>query len=1095
MTETVTLYPRINIPHSDPREGEPRTPLGIPPFAGSLTPETTDDDFFISVSQANLAAAGSIVLGATVPNAPGERLLPFWLETKGVVHLRIAFLGDPNVGASPPSSLANTKVALVPSREIGAEGLVVDDSILPINSDWLTVGNTTHTKTVPGAYAVFHGSALDGLYGNIMPLTLTVSESAPADAVNATWFLVIKSDIHLWVTFAVSEDLSDTAEDVKLPWIHVPAANATVELTGGPFSPGSTTSPAGGVSGVCNFGPGDLVIAASTTSPSDLTDSVHVLPATIVPAGSSSVQLGYTAQSGLSGLLVDLESNDPTSPAHLVGGFHNARISVHAETTFVGIADTVLVLDASGSMGLRPDGWGHGNELGATPAARRRWDNLVTAADHLAFGYTSFLMDEAGGVGRLGVAVFPDVLGKATPGWATRAAPLVPSATVSEALRDEIHAQLLAAGSAIEGVGLTPMGDGIGVGMGTTDTSTGMFEPLGEAHRRWMVLMTDGAHNAGTVHPNQFYLPDSVGDFIPKQVRLYAIGYTTAAGGTAVSLLQDLAANAFESPGTNESQYVSAPVTNNFEKDLTDTFLDAMAASIGLTPSYDPAGTLSANSPVAIHEFHLSPYDTGVGIFVDWHSRDAERIHLTLISPRRERFEQRELEQRKEFQFRALSSSSHAYISRAALAGDENGSRYGSWKLELRLRAQVERKEPAAIEPYKFSIFNRSGLRLLGGATQKRWATGRPIELVMRLQAHGSPVSGARMVANVDAPSADFGSLLAGATVEPQVFERMLGEQKRGDQLGPWALKAQAIALGQGPIQVSRARRELVFHEGPPGEYRAKLLHTGCGGVYTTHVVATGDADGIPYRRERAVVVNVEAFPDPKQTIVTYSLEARGHLTVHVRPRDANGNPVIFEPSVSPLLEIEVGDAKPVSDVVNQLDGTYTRTFVVTGGRPEVIVIYDGEVIVRPRPLPDPRTLRWMERVVAYGPHCLDDPKKALGPVKGLDDPTVQVAAGASLELAAAGRHLFATHLAVFTDRSSTQPYRVYAKFNGKRLVLLGVGHGPTELFEVPGRFGPVRSILIQNPRQKGDPVLVAGVGYTVRKSKLEKLVTKLGFC
>ncbi|HVH99850.1 MAG TPA: hypothetical protein VM869_14105 [Enhygromyxa sp.] len=1037
----------------------------------------------------------------TVPNAPGDRLLPFRVETNGIIHLRVAFLGDPNTGGgAPSSSLVNTRVTLVAAREIGVGGVTLNDSaVFPPSSVWLPVGNDELIKTVEGGYATFTGGSLEGTFGNVLPLTLTVTAPPPDDAINSTWFLVIKSDIQLWVTFAVSEAASDTAEDVKIPWIHVPSTSATINFSGS-FTPNSTTTPAGTVPGVCNFGTGDLDITATTTTESDMSDSVHVSSVTIPAASSGSIPLGYTAADGLSGLIVDIESDDPTPSTELIGDYHNARITVSAETTFVGIADTVLVLDASGSMLLRPDGWGYGNSTGMTPADRRRWDNLVTAAGHMAFGYNEFCRDEAGGVGRLGVAVFPDVLNK-TPGWHARAGTLVPSANVSAALPGQINAQLDLAGGAIEGAGLTPMGEGIGVAMGTTAASTGMFEPISDAHRRWMVLMTDGAHNAGTVHPNQFYLPDTVGDFIPKQVRLYAIGYTTAAGGTAVSLLQDLAANAFESPGTNESQYVAAAVSDGFEKDLTDTFLDALAVSLGLTPTFDPAGTLTSTSPVAVHQFHVSPYDSGVGIFVDWNSPDADRVHLTLISPRCERFEQGELMEHKDFRFRALSSSSHAYISRAALAGDEKGSRYGNWRLELRLRAPIviERKAEQT-ERYKFSIINRSGLRLVGGATEKRFGTGQPIDLVMRLQAHGAPVSGARVVATVNGPTADYGSILAGASVDPKLLERVRGEQKSADQLGPWAIKGQAIALEHGPIQVSRSRRELVFHEGPPGEYRAKLLHADFGGVYTAHVVATGVVDGVPYRRERAVVANVEAFPDPSQTIVTYTLDASGQLTVHVRPRDVNGNPVIFEPSVSPLLEIKTRDAKPITDVVNQLDGSYTRSFELTGGRPEVTVIYDGEVIVPAQPLPDPKSLKWMERVVAYEPDCGDDPKKALGPVKGPEDPFVQVVAGGAIELGAAERHFFATHVAVFVHRKSTQPYRVFARFEGKRVLELGMGHGPTEVFEVPDRYGPIRSIIVQNTRRKGEAVLVQGVGYILRKVKpikkpgFSKLISKLGF-
>lgn len=1018
-------------------------------------------------------------------------MLPFRLETKGIVRIRVAFLGNPSGGAAPPSSLATAKIAVVPALQITAAGLMIDDSPVPALSDWLTVGSAL-TRTVPGGYAQLQGSALTGTSGNIMPLTLTVTNAAPANAINATWYLVIKCDNELWVTFAVSEADNEPETVVQLPWIHVPTpANV---LLPGPFIPQVLTSPAGTVSNVSNFGPGDLVVMATNTTEGDGNDTVSVVATTIGAGTVGSIQLGYTGNDGVSALAVDIGSNDPTLAPDLVDYAHNARISVSAET--IGIADTVLVLDASGSMLLRPDGNGLGNPSVADPAARRRWDNLVTAVDHLVFGYASFLTDEDAVTSRMGVAVFPDVLNKGTAGWQTRAGSLSSSTTVSMALPNAIHTALNNAGAAIEGSGMTPMGDGIGVAMGTTMASSGMFAPATEAHRRWMVLMTDGYHNAGTLHPNQFYMPDAVPDFLAKQIRLYTIGYTTAAGGTAVTLLQDLAANALN-PAV-DSQYAQAAVTNGFEKDLTDTFLDALAVSIGLSPTYDPVGVLNSFSPIAIHEFQVSPYDSGVGIFLDWQVRYAGRIRVALISPRCERFEQEQLEKLGEFEFRALPGYSHAYISRAALAGGGPEGRYGTWKLELRLQSSEnythEMHMSVDSEPYKFSIFNRSGLRLRGGATKTRWSTSEPIELVVHLNAHGAPVSGARVVANVDAPTADYGSILAGTVVSPAILERATAtaQQISPEVLGLWALKAQAIALQDGPIEVSRARREVVFHEAAPGEYRASIPNTNCSGVYTAHVVATGQAGGVAYRRERAVTANVEAYPDPDRTIITYTLADKEHLIVHVRPLDVYGNPVIFDPGTSPRrLGIDARDAKPLTDIVNQFDGTYTRTFGLTGsGSPEVVVTYDGDVVGTPRPLPDPKIFRWMEQVVAYEPggekkgDIQDDPKKALGPVKGPEDPHVQIGARGELELTAAHQHFFATHIAVFTHDKSTQPYEVFARVRGnKHYFSLGIGHGPTQVFEVPKHLSPLRTVVVRHRRNHGDPVLVQGVGYTVRRT------------
>lgn len=1038
--------------------------------------------------------------GGPVPDAPGERLLPFRVATVGVIHLRIAFLGDPMTGTTSPSgSLGNTKISLVPAHEITVGGLLVNESAVPLNSDWLTVGNSVFTKGVVGGYAQFQGGAPSAGAGNVWPVTLTISGSAPSGAIDATWFLVIKSDIQLWITFAVTEDPADPASAAELPWIHVPTASTVVGLPG-PFVPGTMVNPAGMVSGICNFGPGALDIAATDVTEGDGTDTVSVVAGSIGAATTGSIELGYTANDGISSLTVDIASNDPTNPGSLVGDYHNARIGVSAESA--GIADTVLVLDASGSMILRPDGVGDGDPMAATPAGRRRWDNLVAAADHLAFGYVSFLTSPAAGgaasPSRLGVAVFPDVLGQADPDWWQSAAELVGSAEVSAALADEIHDKLVDAGAALDWGGWTPMGDAIGVAMGTDMSSAGMFEPETDAHRRWMVLMTDGNHNAGTLHPNQFYLPDSVVDFVSKQVRLYSIGYTTEAGGTAVGLLNDLADHALnpvDGSGLEESQYAQAAVTSGFEKDLSDTFLDALAVSIGLSPTFDPPGTLSDDEPIAIHEFQVTPYDTGVGVFLDWHTLSASRIHMTLISPRCESFDQDTMIASDGFEFRAFRGYSHAFVSNKILSdGGKGQPRYGTWKLVLELgKVDKEFDDGDGVEPYKFSIYNRTGLRLRRGSMAVRSSTAKPLELVTELRAHGAPVSGAQVVATVDFPTADYGRMLAGADVSSEALDeaRARLKDKYPDTPGLWALKAQVIAENdkRGPIEVSRTKRSFPLLEVAPGEYRATLPGVAAvAGVYSAQVVATSCAGEVPFRRECAITTVVEAVPSPERTLVGYEFGDKDQLTIHIRPRDVHDNPVIVNIDKSPRLVVEVAGGKRLTELRNQLDGTYSQTFSLAGAdQPLLRVSFDGKTVIKAQPLPKLDSLVWMARVVRYQPGEVkpSDPKCALGQVAGPKDAYVEIGPGGGLQLGDARSHFYATHVVVFAPPGLSQPYQVFATSpKGKRPVPIGVGDGATQVFPVSSSM-PIASILITPARKLGKPVAVQGVGYVLGRRKL----------
>lgn len=1089
------LYPRINPPGPDfdPRTGQTATPLRVPADAGF----SANTDVILSAATATTAQAASavVVAGGAVPDVPGG-LFAFHLEdASGPVHLRVAFISDPAAPAAAFAVPGDLRVALVPAERFSGGATVTLDGSMNAEAfrDMLLASDSTATKTVPGGYAQLSGDGLTSTGptgGMVLPLTLEFTGAVPPEAVNATWYLVVKSTSPVWLTFAVTENPADTASVAELPWIHVADADADIDL-GGPFAPGAAT-PAGTVMNVRNFGPGALNVLATNAPEPGGSDLVELTASVVSAANSGTIPLLYTADDGIADLVVPIASNDGDVPAN--DAYHNRELTVTATAESIGVADTVLVLDASGSMRLRPDGMGMGNSGSADPAQRRRWDNLVTAVNHLADGYISFLTDPTPGVGsspssKLGIAVFPDVLHKGAAGWPSRAATLLESTTVAAPeLADQVTAVLENAGGEIEGAGLTPIGEGIAVAMGSAPGNSGMFDADAAAHRRWMVLMTDGAHNAGSINPNQFYLPDGVPDFQDKDVRVLSIAYTTANTGAAVDLMQELAdhgLNPVDGAGQEESQFKQAATTAGFEKDLTDTFLDTMATTIGVDPSFDPPGMLSTESPVAIHEFQVSEYDTGVGIFVDWRTRNTDAVRVALISPRCERFEAPELEKRPEFRFRGLPAYAHVYISAAALTGDGKGpSRHGTWKLELRLgrgsdpspgdsvEASVD-----ALEPYKFNVFNRSALRMNARTLRSRHETGAPIEFVARLHAAGVPISNARVVARIDAPTADFGSQLAAFDVDADTMARAkkIASEAASETLGLWALKVQAMQLKLGNFEVSRVQREVRLEEVEAGVYRGVIENTPYAGVYSAHIVATGQNEDVAYRRERVLTANVEAKPDPAQTLTDFALGDEGQLTVCVRPRDALGNAVIFDPVNSARLGIDVRDAKPLSEVVNRFDGRYCRTFRVSGqGHPELVLSYDGEVFESTSAVPDPKTLCWVDKVFAYEPgEQVEDhrqPKNALGPVKGAKDPFVALGGGhivLGVEHDRSQRwrnHFHASHISVFTPAQANTRYRVLVRpARHKRWISLGDGYGPTQVFAVSERLGPLYAVMIQD--------------------------------
>ena len=1116
------LYPRINpTTASTPHTGSLVSPLRVPGLGGY----SAADDISISAADRDSAEEATVLVDPTDPNlatpaAPG-RLLPFRVAYEGTIHLAVAFNASPKAGSSLFTVPGDLHVAVVPRLEIPAGGVTLQNTLITAR---------TVPAAVPGAQATCLGgyarlttgtltntAPADPLgHGWVLPLTITAIGAFPGSgAVDATWFLVFGSASDLWPTFGVTEADAEPADATRIPWIHVPP---DITLSGG-FTPGGSFSDAGTVTNVRNFGTSELSINASSASdgtpPNADVVSVNAAPVLIPAGGGGSFTLDYSAHDGVTALALPLSTNDPSPTA---GGFHNATLSVSADV--VGIADTIMLIDASGSMSLRPDGGGFGDPDGATPADRRRWDNLADAVVHMADGYISFLNDsEALGNGnspqsRLGIAVFPNVLDKTQPDWNRTAATLfAPVAVDTPNLRSSIETQLGLVEAAIEGAALTPIGEGLRVAMGDTVGSAGLFHADADAYRRWLVLMTDGEHNAGDIAPEAFYQADTIPDLDDKEIRVFSIAYSTAAAGSAVTLMQNLADNGLNpvSDGGSESTFVHAETTSDFEKDLTDAFLDAMAATVGLEPNYDPVGVLTTSAPLVIHEFHVSKFDSGVGLFIDWQTRDRNRVQVALISPLCERFEAKDLESLAEFEFRSLPGYAHAYISQAALAqkGDRR-SRYGTWKLELRLRppiiiegadghAATAAHVAHASETYKFSVFNRSTLRMEAHAARSKLATGEPIEIVARLSARGAPLRNARVVGTVSSAASDFTSMLATRRVDEKVFSSGNAKLVPPDIAGTWAAKAQAIAAQYGPLSNPKRKRQIAFEETSPGIYRASVDETSNPGGYTVHIVATGQVGDDGYRRERVVTAAVEAIPDAKRTLVSYELSQKDQLTVRVTPRDVNQRAVVIDTIHSQRLKLEARGAKAVSPLSNHFDGSYSQVFQIDGNKqPTLHLTWDGETVTPPQPIPNPGKLHWLDRVDAYKPGDLgddvkyDDPKQALGPVVSSKDTFVSLGSGYITlgtergYLCSRARHFHATELVVFTDPTAPASYRLYLQLaRSKRWLVVGEGHGPVETFELPKRIVHIARIKIEDLGERPNGgVRLQGVGYALQRRR-----------
>ena len=1005
----------------------------------------------------------------------------------GTVFVRIAVL---DVSAAP----ADLRISALPMHWMNATP-VADRSLSP--GEFPELGETAFGTQIIGPaaadYPTYANIKLSSPATNVFLLEIDLEQDNENfnTGVIENWFLVLKSaSTPIRVTWSVATTEAETLQ----PWMHIPAANLSFNA-GASIFPSET---ADRTVAVDNYGPGPLQIIPGplqiTPAPApgpgpgfQVVDAVTIPPtqsgtftvrfSAALPFGDKGGQASLHAGSG--------HSNDPAtvSVSSDPASEHNATLSVEAR---VGAVDTVLVLDASGSMGWAADG-SH-----APPAGTRRWDYLVEAANQLTAGYVSFL--PGGDAGRLSVAVFPDVT-QSTPDWHQHALVVYPppgSPTPGQvgdlAWVDENTEAGVAAALQLDPVGGTPMGEGIAHGIGDT-IALGTLADM-EGATRWMVLMSDGAHNSGAIHPDAFFVADAVPNFADKSVHVLTVAYgEPGASNVDHALLAELATNGY---GAASSALIATPSLGGL--DLRKRFQEALAESLNLTFTVDPRGVLPPKGR-AVHAFEITASQSNFGLFVDWIGRD-DTVTITLVSPLCEQFSESQIHAHAQMRLSVGATYKHAFVADKFLA-----TRRGTWKLILDAGPQAETPQDLV---YSYSILGASTMRMRV-TTQPAYATGEVVDIEAELTHAGAPVEFAHIRLELDMPAGSLNNLLAHTDVPADQRKKTL--EGLGDQAPSfaqsWALEALALADMGISTTVARVDDELVMSPQGPGRYAAQISATTLPGVYRGRAVATGVLpNGDSFRCEQEIQVRVEARPDPSATEVGFSIAEAGRvIEVSVEARDRFGNVVMIDPAAWERLAIEVSGGAPQTPLQNDFDGRYRQTFVVDPTSHSAIAVrWDGRPIYR-GPLIGP--LRWMETVVDFEPgrarksNAFSDPKRALGRVSDSRDPFVALAGrGGSLTLSTADNRLRATQLTVFVlPTPRRRPYRVEVLLSAKISFLrtklwVCVGHsrGPTKTFALPETasltLAAIRIVDLSpgeagpKPLDQAPGVLVQGVGY-----------------
>src|SRR5215510_626442 len=386
--------------------------------------------------------------------------------------IRIAMLGTVNI---PPSILLQANAS----------------AATPVT----TANDSQHPKAIPeGANSEVADASWSGPDGNNTHL-VTVLIFAPAPAIN--WQMKIVNndtvDGHDF-TFVVA----DTDTESRQPWIDVTLPPGGLTNFDALTNQADFTQ----IMTVNNYGTGELTINnvagpiagsggfALTTVPASIPPNSFSGPT----SGTPELLVTFTppSTSGTGGFTLPLSTND--DPRSLTTPGHNKQFSFTSSTHKLELG---LMLDASGSMAYMPDG---NSSVPSPPESR--WGRLKESVEQFLNLFGSF----GAGMGRFAVGMFPDITNIENIPCPVPS----PSANDFQAPTDIVDDTIATAIDALDkhtpkqNCGATPMGFGIGHAIGTTTSGFGYF--LGDDvsknnNKRFLVLMSDGAHNSGPPNP------------------------------------------------------------------------------------------------------------------------------------------------------------------------------------------------------------------------------------------------------------------------------------------------------------------------------------------------------------------------------------------------------------------------------------------------------------------------------------------------------------------------------------------------------------------------------------------------------------------
>ncbi len=923
----------------------------------------------------NLASgAGSGPMAITERIGPGTGDVAFFSD---VMYIRVAML-NPALPCGPPPLSGDLTLSLSVDG-----GLPVVLTEWPIPQSIFNLGNATH---IADAAYVTESNGVTLIYvifqdtGAVHNWQLEIQNNNPADPREFTW--------------VVADNIAETGR----PWMDISATTSPAgelnydTLIGAQILVGQTENH---TLQIANRGTGPLTVSdvPGVIGASDY-EIVSVPPGPVLPNSCGDMVIAFNAPltPGESNEVFSVGSDDPLALDDPLS-FHNRQVTLMATA---GRLEVMFLLDTSGSMSWEPGG----NTPPAAPN-ESRWGRLKDAAK----AGLILLGDHAEGAGRFGVSMFPDIT---QPDFPANAAPPIssedfyPPADIS-AVNVGDAGDSLDAHTPADNKGATPMGHGIERVIGAA--GSGNFEGGADAaqfNRRWMILMTDGAHNSGPPDPSEFYRDDE-GDaacmdpgtapdgrsFADKGVRVVTVAYGDDTG-TQVdhALLNTLACKSDGVP-------LDAGVDDQDPIDpLAKQMLAAVVQGLNLTIAADPTGHLTQNAREKRAGIEITPYDSKVTFVVDWNTFDETFVNVQLLTPLCELITPDTAIKDPDMAYHAhprfkIYTIGENYLRNTAV---HDKPRHGTWTLII----AAPRVDGRQAEPYRYEVFMASRLKLKLDFDKSVHYAGDPISLTAAVTLDGKPVAGAGAMLHVTVPGKSADNWLAGMHVTKAEFARAAERFVDGDIT---TIAVKSIALAQKGLVFDNFKHETtipMIEDSETGCYRAEFGNTSVTGAYEFYVTVTGKtAESVDFHREIQRQARVAVRPDPGFTIfdITYTLLDEGPRAsfmadIRVWPRDRFDNVVMADTEINPLVEITARGGEFDGPLVNNMDGSYSRRLRYSPrNRPLIGLNVAGMEIVRRHETAPFNDLVWSDRVLEFkaglegqkGINRYTNPEKALG--------------------------------------------------------------------------------------------------------------------